>query len=508
MITNGSGALKVQYNSPREKKRKFLKNIYIIQGAFGTELGKTQRTICCSITPDKEDKIRLDEWFNQVKAAKDEIYKEIYCDFKKAPHKYLKETFKYDTFFKGRSTIHKMRKKYNLVTSQPAAEGLCMEITGTMRSFKTNYKRLFDENLDHAKALGDAIKKHSEALLKEGIDAKECLNALALDKLLQELRTLDFETVAHDFGALQSLERAIDLINKKIGDYNYELNQIVTACETKRLRFLGKLNRLPSFPHLPREDVPDRQVLLNELIKKAQGAIASESVINFINAREKFLSKTFVKKDKPQKKRFEDRIIAWLLRERNENGLNEKQLTQKFIESFEAKVRDIPKRLDEREGAGSVANKNEYLRLLGLKARLIAPTEERGINRLLGQIRGSYFKGGKQRETVVFPGFSWDQSPGGRPRKNIALAFNGGTLCVCVSNSVKDFKIDPNGHLNFVKTIGGGRKRNSNPKQISYVRGRFHNNAEDGKVPLFLPLHFGKSYARRNFFHREWGISR
>ena len=90
--------------------------------------------------------------------------------------------------------------------------------------------------------------------------------------------------------------------------------------------------------------------------------------------------------------------------------------------------------------------------------------------------------------------------------KHCAFAFENKTLYICISSSSRAFHInEENNRFIFVKTTGGQKKRNSEPKSIGYVRGNFQEIIEND-TPLLLPLHFGKSYARRYLFNKQWGL--
>src|SRR4051794_24696964 len=76
---------------------------------------------------------------------------------------------------------------------------------------------------------------------------------------------------------------------------------------------------------------------------------------------------------------------------------------------------------------------------------------------------------------------------------------------MCIASSSMAYTVDRKGNLIYAKTSGGQKRKNSVPKTIEYVKGSFHEDIDDD-VPLFLPLHFGKSYARRYLFNKQWGI--
>jgi hypothetical protein len=120
-------------------------------------------------------------------------------------------------------------------------------------------------------------------------------------------------------------------------------------------------------------------------------------------------------------------------------------------------------------------------------------------------VKGYFLQGKIQREIITIPGFSWDKDVKGKPSKHAALAFRGKQLYMCIASSSRAYTVDRKGNLIYVKTSGGQKRKNSVPKTIEYVKGSFHEDIDDD-VPLFLPLHFGKSYARRYLFNKQCGI--
>jgi hypothetical protein len=91
-------------------KRKFLKTIYAIQRAFGSEFGHISRNFSFGIKPTKEEQEKLERWFIQVSEAKQELYNEIYKDFTLHPYSFLDATFDYASFFKGNSVFARIKK--------------------------------------------------------------------------------------------------------------------------------------------------------------------------------------------------------------------------------------------------------------------------------------------------------------------------------------------------------------------------------------------------------------
>ena len=152
------------------------------------------------------------------------------------------------------------------------------------------------------------------------------------------------------------------------------------------------------------------------------------------------------------------------------------------------------------------ASRNKYFELIAFPARLAQPEITTEINTILSQVKSYFLQGKTQREIITIPGFSWNKSVTGKPLKLTALGFIGKQLYFAMASTGKSFSIDDNnGRVVFVKTTGGQKRKNSSPKTIEYVKGDFLEDI-DNDQPLFLQLHFGKSYARRYLFNKQWGL--
>ncbi|KKW47716.1 MAG: hypothetical protein UY99_C0025G0021, partial [Parcubacteria group bacterium GW2011_GWA1_59_11] len=145
-----------------KEKRKFLKTIYAIQESFGVGFAGVSRTFSFGIQPTEEEKRRLEIWFEQVGTAKEALYKEIFEDFKKNPANYLGGKFDYGTFFRGKQILADLKKKYDLITSEPIGEGLRMEVS--INSFIKNHKRLFNEAKDDGVRILEMIGRNKVKL--------------------------------------------------------------------------------------------------------------------------------------------------------------------------------------------------------------------------------------------------------------------------------------------------------------------------------------------------------
>ena len=223
-------------------KRKYLKTIYEIQKTFGSSFGNISRNFSFGIKPTETERIKLETWFTQVNEAKEQLYKEIHESYTLKPYAYLGTTFNYGTFFKGKSTFDRIKTNINLITWRPVIEGFSMEISGSIRSFITNHKRIYEENISE---ITRAKKKAAEN--------KEKLVSLVLDtegtiiKHIGKLEEQSYEDIITSYTSLKEYEKLLISFNEIIADYNYETNQLNT---TKKLdlSMLDKLSILPAFP--------------------------------------------------------------------------------------------------------------------------------------------------------------------------------------------------------------------------------------------------------------------
>jgi hypothetical protein len=210
------------------------------------------------------------------------------------------------------------------------------------------------------------------------------------------------------------------------------------------------------------------------------------------------------RKPREKKKRFEDRLSAFLYKKYNNDLSNQVSIVNDFADSLNKQIAKLENHFAQK--TYDAASRNKYFELLAFKAKLVRAEIAVEINTLLSKVKSYFLQGKSQREIITIPGFSWDKSLKGKPLKNTALAFKDKKLYMCIASSSKAFTIDDEkGNLIFVKTSGGQKRKNSEPKTIEYVKGSLHEDIEN-VVSLLLPLHFGKSYARRYLFNKQWGL--
>lgn len=475
-----------------QTNRKYLKTIYSIQESFGANFGGVTRTFPFGIRPDEERKYRLKEWFSQVSEAKKELYFEIYKDYLRNPSKYLDSSFDYETFFKGSSVLKKIRRGRNLITSLPIMEGLRIEINGSIRSFISNYKRLSNENKELAKKIESTISENNKRLKEKKVDP---VDYGELRTLINKIKTVKYVKCKQSLKKIDSLESLVSFTNNKIGEYNYGVNQISNA-ENFKLFTLPRLYQVPVFPASQDIEVSNQEELIKELEKLAGKVPERKAASRFLAKRIKTLKHT-----RPnRKKRFEDRVLAWL---KKKHPAGNSKLIEEYPKILDKKLEILKMHFENKPY--DAPNRNYYFRLLSFRARLGNPSKNVEINESLSRLRGSFLRGKEQKEIITISGFSWSKAVRGKPNKGIALAFKDGELYACISPSMRNFIVDPEGNLRFLKTVGGQKRRNSQPKQMLYVNGRF-DAKNKVNLPLFLKLHFGKSYARRYLFHKSWGV--
>lgn len=471
----------------QKQKRKFLKAIYEIQRKFGVEFAGVSRTFSFGIKPMPEQRVRLEEWFRQTESAKSELYQEIFKDFQKAPARYLGSKFDYGTFFKGSAALKRAKAKYPLLTTQPVGEGLRMEIA--IPSFITNHRRRFAEIIQSAEAVKEQIGSNIAGL--NGLDFEFDTNALVRN--LDAMSTQEYREIVKTYPTLQAFEKLIASTNTLIADYNYTMNQAIAGQNAPEARMLDKIGRLDTFPGSKVRDISDETEMIGELRRLATRAAESSRVIQYIAKT----AKKAVRRVPHQKRSFERRLAYWLAVQ----AKSDPEKVGLFLEEISKRLSELEKHAIRKPF--DAANRGLYYGLLAFRAYLANPEKREEIATLRSQLAAAPFKVRGEREIITLPGFSWGAQ---KPLKNIALAFRGKQLWVCIAASAKPFRIGNNGApLRFLKTSGGSRQKAARkPKTVAYVFGDFDTQGEG--LPLLLPLHFGKSHARRYLMNKLWGL--
>lgn len=474
--------------------RKFLKTIYSIQNNFGTGFGHVSRNFSFGLLPRNQQIESLNKWFSEVKKAKDLLYKEIYENFRKAPNKYLDNTFDYKTFFSGRSVVNAIRNNTEIITSQPVMEGLSMEISGSIRSFITNHKRIFTDNQTELSDVRKTVRANKEVLKSQD---KVITVQDKLDQLLEDLLQREYGQIISNYQVLNKYNQLLSSFNILISEYNYEINQVNTKLKLD-LHVVDQLSNLPTFPGVKEEENFNPELLLKELKLKTQKTIDIPSVIDLLTKREKNLDP-----EKFGKKRYEDRLLFYFLKD---GGITKDAIKQ-YVSNLDKKILDLENHF--RLKTFDADSRNQYFELLAYRARLADLDNLLEINNLLSKIKGFYIKGREIMEVITIPGFSWDKKESGKPLKNVALAIDKNDekekLILCLASSSVPFILNNEGKLWFLKTTGGQKRKNSERKTIKYLKGDFLTERLEG-TPVLLPLHFGKSYARRYLHQKNWGL--
>lgn len=478
-----------------KNKRKFLKTIYSIQDNFGTTFGHVSRNFSFGLLPNKQQLESLGNWFSEVMDAKGLLYKEIYTDFKKAPNKYLDKAFDYKTFFGGKSIINAIRNSAEIITSQPVMEGLSMEISGSIRSFITNHKRIFNDNKFGLSETRKILEENKENLRPHGsiITVQK-----KLDQTLNDLLKKDYHQVIFSYPILNKFNQLLNTFNTLVSEYNYETNQLNTKLKLN-LKTINQISNLPFFPSIREEEDINFDQLLQELKLKAQKPVNFSLIIDLFVKRIKNLDS----EKSGKRKLYEDRLLFYICKEGKITPRGIKQ----YLTNLDQKILNLEKHFMLKPFDAS--SRNQYFELLAHRARLVKPDNFSEINTLLSKIKSFYTRGRELVEIVTTPGFSWDKRENGKPLKNVALAISRSgkkeNLALCLASSSKPFVLNKKGKFWFIKTFGGQRRKNSAPKVIKYIRGDFSTKISEG-VPVLLPLHFGKSYARRYLYQKNWGL--
>ena len=119
-----------------------------------------------------------------------------------------------------------------------------MEISGSIRSFITNHRRIFDENITELEGVKRKIAGNKEKLTSNVLVASEGLN-----EMIKTVEAKAYEGIIATSQSLEDYESLLFSLNEAISDYNYETNQINTAFKLG-LSMLDNLSRLPVFPGL------------------------------------------------------------------------------------------------------------------------------------------------------------------------------------------------------------------------------------------------------------------
>jgi hypothetical protein len=369
-----------------------------------------------------------------------------------------------------------------------------MEISGSIRSFITNHKRFFEENAAEIARIQKTTTDNRSALGTFVLDAE----AGVLESI-RKFSELSYATAIASSQALDDFDALLLALNTAIADYNYEVNQVNSAKHLK-LSLVNKLSRMPAFPDTAENMSRPLSSIVDRLLTLSKDKPDHDAVVSFLTRSAKRLSRSLLGKQK----RYEDRLTAFLVKKFGSALTTQEAGTAALIEHLGQQVIALEGHFARKPYDG--ASRGKYFELLALRARLAHPELITEINTLVSEAKGHFFKGKAQTEIITIPGFSWDKGTYGKPLKLAALAFKGKQLYICIASSSSAFTIrGDTGQLRFVKTTGGQKKRNSAPKTIEYIDGSFQTTVAND-VPLLLQLHFGKSYARRYLFNKQWGL--
>jgi transposase len=489
--------------SLNKPKLSALGSINKIQKAFGVSFSGVARTFSFGLKPTKEEETKLDKWFSDVNAYKKLLYESIYKDLKTDTKKYFEREFTYDTFFKGGNKID--YAKSDVIGSEPIIEGLRIEIGGSINSFKSNFTgQSLTTNKSTAQKDFKRVDKNQEII--QDVDKERLFNFAIhhLQDKLQEYISAGIDEITKKYQTYRNYRKLVEDVNNQISGYNYNINRVIPQSKQSESLTLDYLKRPTSFPVVEKElnKAADEEIgreALKKLLELAQEQVDQQLIKNWIDRWSK--KEARIPNNKP--KNFERRLAYWA-RQQPLNG----KLSATIQKTIDKRLQTLKEHIGVKKYDAS--GFNDYLNLLALRARLANSGKDALINERKGHIRGSTLRGQIEKEVITIPGFSWKTGPRGKPLKNVAFAKkidkNGKIrLYLCMASSASAFKLQENGDLLFIKTTGGSRKRALKvAKSIEYVPGVFDTAGEG--APLLIPLHFGKSQARKYILNQQFGV--
>lgn len=481
---------------------KFLKSIYRLQFAFNTLSAEYTRTIEFGVLPTKEQADKLNKWFDQVMRVKKELYELIFKEFNTSTRNFLnRDKVTYKTFFKGSKLLPRLQKNKILITFEPVWEGLMTEITGTINSYITNHKKAFKSIQDDIDTINDSLKQNAEILTslpRHDLLYQSITNlASDLENKTKQLKTLDYGDVVKNSGNIKLFSQRLNSFNSLSSSYNYNLNLLKQAYSKDDLKFIRTTQQLPEFPNsrsLEKSNNLDSFIIeLDKLSKKDYSPKDLVSKLNVIYEKEKDKERWLKERlGKTQKKRsFASKLTYWFVN--NQKGSIENKV-KVYFQKLDSKIEKLNKQFLKNNDLPAF---RQMVYLKARKARLVNSQATEKINEITSTLAMELLKGRTEIEEFILPGFSWKS----KPSKNTALGFKNRLFCLFFSNTASDFKVGE-GEIEFIKTKGGGRKKSRNEKSFERIKGDF-DFKNDG---LELPLHFGKSYARRFITNKNWGL--
>jgi hypothetical protein len=284
-----------------------------------------------------------------------------------------------------------------------------------------------------------------------------------LREYIEKLEAQSYEDIVTPYKSLQEYENLLLAFNEIVAEYNYEANQLTTA-QKLGLSILDKLSRLPAFPGVTEKQHYELEIIFEKLKELSNKEVQNSTIILFLQKARKRIER----KPQGRKKRFEDRLSAFLYKKYNDDLSNQVSIVNDFADSLNKQIAKLENHFAQK--VYDAASRNKYFELLAFKAKLVRPEIAIEINTLLSKVKSYFLQGKPQREIITLPGFSWDKSLKGKPLKHAALAFKDKKLYMCIASSSKAFTIDDGkGNLTFVKTSGGQKRKYSAPKSIEYV---------------------------------------
>ncbi len=505
-------------------KKKYLQSINKIRESFGIHAlpSKLTRTVSFRVFPKGKDKLLMDKYFDQYSEAKYMLLYKILDLYKKGKINLFTDPPKYETYFKGKDIIKELKNEFQVLKNRGIETGLRGEdVEGLLESFITHTKKRlvgFVATLDRLLEKED-LEEEERKFLQESLKELSIYYKKQNGKIILNLNNLNYQN-------WHRLKHLTEEIISRVKGFNYQRNQ-----EGKST--LSRLYNLPKFPILER--YPDinsfrrrfslkdfteileefrqelekfKEVYLNT--KKVDENLVSRYLsekIQVLIKKEQYLSK-HGKKIKSRK--FKERFLFWIYKN---NPALEEIIEHLFKRLKKQEVHLFKKPFDPR-------GRNEFFNTLLLLAEIFYVSQSENpdeslseINTQISRLRAYFQKGKGIKDTFTIAGFGWKKNKGNptKPQYGCSLVLKRNQekiklgLVLFSSDSAICFKPDHSKDFSYIIQTGGSRKESQFvPKTLSFREGHL----ERGKDPLslLLWLHFGKSYARRVLFHKDWGF--
>lgn len=505
-------------------KRKYLRAINQIRRNFNIDLLPSQltRTVSFRIFPKKDTKFLLDRYFNESSEAKYRLLLIIFERFKNGNLNLFDSKIGYSELFKGTGIMKELKERLSILKNKGIEAGLRGEDTiGLLKSFQANtLKRLYRLNSFLKKIITRNDLNSEEKEFFEKIN-----NELANYFIFEEGKSFVKRELL-TYQNWQFLRNKVEEIIKKISDFNYERNQ-------QKLSRLEKPQRLPKFPlveiyptlesYKERYQLKDFKLILEEFKKELEifknqylnfSAIDENLLMTYLNGKiQKLIEKEEYVRAKLKKqiknKKFREKFLFWVYKD--------KPSVNKILESLNNRLQKQEKHLFKKPF--DVKGRNEYFNTLFVFSEIVyvsqkENTEEaiNNINNEITRLKSKFQKGKPTKDTFTIAGFGWTGKTSLKPQYGCTLIVNKDYkenktklgIILFTSDSAICYKDNHPKDFYYIVQTGGSKKPPYTIKKIELKEG--HLEKEKDPLSILLSLHFGKSYARRILFHKEWGF--